>query len=519
MATIQVTPLCLKLKKRPWMLWLHNFVHLAVICVTWPSVMAAIRYDRNSFGSQLSNYMQDIYGVRHKCLNCPDWDYCTSCIKDARHAHPGHRFVPIYETIANPSGRAPIHMGINCDGPLCKDKTDRFCISGDRYKCAVCHDTDFCANCEALPTNRHNRTHPLIKFRTPVRNVSVTTLGEKDNGEPMCSMGDRLPTPPAAEKTPQTSSKSTETMPSAPSANAATQVQTVAEVKPMETVKLEPEAQKTRIPVQLQAHFVRDTIADGSKVPAGCQLQQVWVVRNPGPTPWPTGCSVRFVGGDNNMLNVDSNHPSSINDIGKAIESNVMSREVEVGEEVCFFVTIKAPQRPGKAISYWRLKAADGTPFGHRLWCDIDVITGALGDEQLLPLCVEDVNAIRELPVLAEPEAQHIEDIGTEAQNIESKKDITKTREESVGEEHHSQMIFPKLDKESPVSSTHEDRPSEKDVAHPSSTTTEEQDLLEDVESLGLEDDETSDDGFLTDEEYEILDADSNDEEATNGRK
>ena len=37
-------------------------------------------------------------------------------------------------------------------------------------------------------------------------------------------------------------------------------------------------------------------------------------------------------------------------------------------------------------------------------------------------------------------------------------------------------------------------------------TSTAEQELLEDVESLELEEEET-DDGFLTDEEYDILDA------------
>ena len=425
----------------------------------------------------VAHSIQHICGVRHKCLNCPDWDYCGDCVKNARHIHPGHRFAPIYEAIANHARYAVVHHGINCDGPLCKDKINRYWITGDRYKCAVCHDTDFCANCEALPTNRHNRTHPLIKFRTPVRNVSVTTLGEKENGEAMYTMGDKAPAIPS-EKPAQTSSKSTETMPSAPSANAATQVQTVAEVKPTEPVKEEPETEKVS-PPQLQAHFVRDTIADGSKIQQGCQMQQSWVLRNPGPNAWPAGCSVRFVGGDNSMLNVDDKHPSSVNDIGKAIESNIMERAVQVGEEVQFNVFIKAPQRLGKAISYWRLKSADGTPFGHRLWCDIDVVE----NKEMAPGVVEPKDA------------------------------------EIKEEEHTSQMIFPKLDKESPVSSTHEEKIEERHVAPASEMSPEEARLLEDVESLGLDDDESSDDGFLTDEEYEILDADSNDEEAINGKK
>ena len=286
-------------------------------------------------------------------------------------------------------------------------------------------------------------------------------------------MGDQIP---------QTSSKSTETMP-ASSANAATQVQTLAETKPMvirtipAPVKEEPKEVKvpedpkqvveiervpSPAPLTFEAHFVRDTILDGSKLPADRLVHQVWVLRNPGPLPWPAGCSVKYIGGDN-MLNIDSNHPASTSDLDKATQSNTVARPVGVGEEVCFSVTLKTPKRPGKAISYWRLKTADGIPFGHKLWCDIDVVE----------------------PKEEEPEAK-----------VEQ-----------------SQMIFPTLEKESPASST---VVTEAPEAAPSVSTIE-REFDEDLESLGVEDDET-DDGFLTDEEYEMLDGDSA-EEAINGKK
>ncbi|KAI9881560.1 MAG: hypothetical protein M1830_000124 [Pleopsidium flavum] len=412
-----------------------------------------------------------IYGVRHKCMNCPDWDFCSTCIKNARHIHPGHRFVPIYEIIAPPPSRTQKHHGIFCDGPLCKGNVNQTYIVGDRYKCAVCHDTDFCANCEAIPTNRHNRTHPLIKFKTPVRNVSVTTLGEKNGDGGLMTMGD-VPAP--------TSSKATETNPAAPSTNAGTQVQTFAEVKPSEPT-LEKDALKevaaNNAPTpELHAHFIRDAVADGSKLPPNQSFEQVWTLRNPGPYVWPAGCSVRFIGGDN-MLNVDLNHPASVSDIAEATESNVVGRTVAVDEEIDFRIVMKTPQREGKSISYWRLKAADGTPFGHKLWCDIDVCTP-------------------EAPTVAKSE--HIEDVPQEKQ-IKTTVEGHQPEEPKLEE---STMIFPKLDKESPVSSTHE-------ISQPAASepmTTEEQDLLEEVESLELEDGET-DDGFLTDEEYDILDA------------
>lgn len=378
------------------------------------------------------------------------------------------------------------HYGINCDGPLCVNKVTY--IVGDRYKCAVCHDTDFCANCEALPKNGHNRTHPLIKFKTPVKNVSVTTLGEKENGEHSYTVGDHMP---------QTMSKSTETNPAAASANAATQVQTVVEVVPTEPAKTEPKVEPKSEPVvlssELDARFMRDFTADGTVLAAGEQFKQVWTLRNPGPHAWPVGCSVRFVGGDA-MYDVDSDHPIDVKDLLKTTESNTTDRIVEVGEEVDFTVFMRTPTREGQAISYWRLKAADGFPFGHKLWCDIKVRKAE--------------------PVITESKSEAVDNVAVE----------------KVGKD----MIFPKLDKESPVSSTHEamltERVTVPDALYPGHETDtmsntadngrgEEEALVEEVENLVLDDSET-DDGFLTDEEYEMLTA-SEDEfkEAKNGKK
>lgn len=268
------------------------------------------------------------------------------------------------------------HFGIYCDGPLCNSKSDQSYIHGVRYKCTICSDTDFCAGCEALPGNHHNRTHPLIKFKTPVRNVNVMTENEDVRGNVKVLGDRRYPAQPQ-----QTKSTATETTPFLQT-NAATQVQTVAEIMPTEVKK---ETAPISIPVKkfveksatpdastLNAHFVRDSIPDGMKVQPETRFAQTWHLTNPGPHAWSAGCSVRYVGGDN-MLNVDNSHPASVAAIADATESNVVGREVQVGEVVAFKVVLKAPVREGKSISYWRLKSADGTPFGHRLWCDIEV--------------------------------------------------------------------------------------------------------------------------------------------------
>ena len=421
-------------------------------------------------------------------MNCPDWDYCSECAITAFKTHPGHRLVALNEPIMHQYQPSQIHHGICCDGPLCTGKSTY--IIGERYKCAVCHDTDFCAKCEALPRLKHNRTHPLLKFKTPVRNVSVSTYGEKINGEQMRPMGDQPP---------QTSSKATETSPPASSANAATQVQTIAEVKPTLEEEKQTEQHRQASSSQsvgsttLRAYFLRDTITDGSVIAPNTQFTQIWTLRNQGPGAWPAGCCVCFVGGDS-MLDVDSNHPSSIGQLHKALSTNTIDRPVEQGEEVDFAVSMRTPTREGKAISYWRLKTEDGTPFGHRLWCDVNVRKAGKTEE----IVKEDVK----------------EELAIENIKDELKPETTK------GEEHPktSRMIFPTLEKESPVSSTHEAQPSSAAPASAATLSPAEQDLLEDVESLEL-DDGSSDEGFLTDEEYELIASGDEMEVAKNGKK
>ncbi|KAH7053129.1 hypothetical protein B0J12DRAFT_739257 [Macrophomina phaseolina] len=527
-----------------------------------------------------------IYGVRHKCLNCPDWDYCAECIKNAKFRHPSHRFVPIFDPLPEPRTHTVRHFGIYCDGPLCKDKMNQSYIEGVRFKCAVCYDTDFCANCEAHPSNRHNRTHPVIKFKTPVRNVSVTTMGEDKNGAPLPNLGDAPPRRSSVASA---------------SANAATQVRTIADLKPSEDIASksakvqikdllaepidekirvedllakatldspkspEPTEEKSVAASELSAHFIRDTICDGTKIPANSKFLQVWTLRNPGPHAWPAGCSVRYVGGDN-MLNVNNEHPCSTTDIAEATESNVIGRSVQPGEEISFSVLMKAPAREGVCISYWRVKTADGTPFGHRLWCHIETtkpIPTPLPVESPQSSDAERTLArLRELRERRQSRVQETENSRTmqreamqamvsrmqrlheaqeqmkqrqkalradlaqkqaeraaasapappkptveDAPEVESSEVPAKEAEEKPEPAAEgSQMIFPTLEKESPVNSTHVSSPPvEADRTTVASTSVrDEAEIFEDAETVDLV---SSDDGFLTDEEYDVLDA------------
>ncbi|KAL5348714.1 hypothetical protein ACLOAV_006132 [Pseudogymnoascus australis] len=444
----------------------HTFAPAATDAKLEPLSQALLNPGRNvSHQAICDGCDKYIYGVRHKCLDCPDWDYCQTCIPNAQFIHPRHRFVPIYESMVNHARcitNTALHYGIYCDGPLCASKSLN--IRGDRYKCAVCDDTDFCASCEASPSNVHNRTHPLIKFKTPIRNVSVTTMGDHDNGKPMPMMGDRRRRP---------ISKSTETN-TCSSANAATQVQTVAEVKPTEEVKAEKVESKTEeAPKELEsegalvATFVRDAVPDGTVLAPGAVFEQTWILRNSGTKAWPAGCTVKFVGGDN-MCAVDPEHPASVHELVSAAESTTCYTEVAPGQEHGFTVLMRTPNKSGKVISYWRLTGPDGYKFGHRLWCDV---------------LVEGAPAVVKEEVVAKEE------------------DLQK-----------SQMIFPTLEKESPVSSIYHE-PATSEAAAPAI-----EDDFVDFTSETHEDDLTED-GFLTDEEYDILDASDEEFLAEQGKK
>ncbi|KAI0601277.1 hypothetical protein F4775DRAFT_440408 [Biscogniauxia sp. FL1348] len=469
----------------------HGFVPAVKGTVFEQSISARLSPGRNAAHNALCDGCDKyVRGIRHKCLDCPDWDYCSDCVQNAHFVHPDHRFVAIYEPLPDrvigAASRA-VHHGICCDGPLCPSGGNNY-IVGVRYKCAVCHDTDFCANCEASPANNHNKTHPLIKFKTPVRHVSVTTTGEHEDGQRLPAMGDRVP---RQRPTP----RSTERTPSPRESIAATPVQTVVDVQPTEqqaveekkeevevkketidsevTTLVEPQQPQAPVPADLVAIFKHDTVADGTVLPPNHTFEQTWVLRNEGTIPWPAGCSVKFVGGDY-MGAVDPTHPAGIHELVSASESTICYNALNPGQEFPFTVLMRTPDRSGKVISYWRLTTRDGVKFGHKLWCDVAV-------KAPLPKIVKP----------SEPEP-----IKTEAPA-------------AVPEMTESQMIIPKLEHESPTASIHESRP-EVETQPDTNSLAPRSDVHEDddFEDCGEEDwAAESDEGFMTDEEYDILDA------------
>ena len=239
------------------------------------------------------------------------------------------------------------------------------------------------------------------------------------------------------------------------------------EIKTEETVKVKAEekqaspsaaAYPTFNENDLRATFVRDTVADGTILPLNHVFEQTWSLRNDSNTPWPAGCAVKFIGGDY-MGHVDSAHPAGISELVSASESTVCYSKLAPGQEFQFNVLLRTPARAGKFISYWRLTTPDGYRFGDRLWCEV---------------------------------------------NARSVKPESPKPKEGGDSQASSTMIFPKLEKESPATSMHQDV-----STAPASSLPEEASVASDLPEEQLEGEEwdASEDGFLTDEEYDILDA------------
>lgn len=212
--------------------------------------------------------------------------------------------------------------------------------------------------------NPHNRTHPLIKFRTPVRSVAITTLGLGRNGESMRTMGDELPSQPTSSLTAPAASCETTQGPAGTEALGKAQKCAIEHVKgrvnikdllaePLQDRVKAPEAvvsptmadlaticEPKVTPIELNAHFMRDSIPDGTKVQSGTLFFQDWTLVNPGPLDWPIGCSVRFAGGDC-MLDLPTERPTRAYELAAAFGSKRTTQVIKPGESASFSVRLR----------------------------------------------------------------------------------------------------------------------------------------------------------------------------------
>jgi len=104
--------------------------------------------------------------------------------------------------------------------------------------------------------------------------------------------------------------------------------------------------------------FVRDvTIVDGQVFPPGAEFVKVWRMLNDGETAWPESTQLNFTTG------TKFSGTSAVK-IGEVLPGTFV--HIETSE-------LKAPEQPGRYVSYWHLNDGKGTYFGSSIWLDITV--------------------------------------------------------------------------------------------------------------------------------------------------
>ncbi|KAI0033815.1 hypothetical protein K488DRAFT_39315, partial [Vararia minispora EC-137] len=103
-------------------------------------------------------------------------------------------------------------------------------------------------------------------------------------------------------------------------------------------------------------YIADNNIPDGQIFPPGAEFVKSWAMRNDGSSPWPDTTELVFVAGD--RLQVDGAHGDRFK-VGSVYPGETV--DVWTGE-------MKAPELPGKYISYWRLSDGFGNRFGHSIW-------------------------------------------------------------------------------------------------------------------------------------------------------
>jgi hypothetical protein len=114
--------------------------------------------------------MNPIKGKRYICKNKPNLDFCEKCFLDKKKTQ-GLKLEPfdtqnaIKEVILkassnriNKEGKI-IHRMVSCDGcGMCP-------IIGERFKCTVCPNFDYCSNCKQLFGNIHGHAMEEVKAK------------------------------------------------------------------------------------------------------------------------------------------------------------------------------------------------------------------------------------------------------------------------------------------------------------------------------------------------------------------
>jgi hypothetical protein len=347
-----------------------------------------------------------IFGIRHKCISCPDFDLCSNCISLAPTQHPNHTFMPIHRP-GEPEIKIPdaaFHPGIRCDG------CHRL-ITGVRFKCGNCSDFDLCGNCEASPLNQHDPNHVFIKFKRPVpspisstapllplfysradvkvcrskecrrkslsKEMESTTsnsiiearpssilVSQAASQKPPISIV-RASSDPVVSRAPvdlyeplrttqsQDDSSSSASSSATPAVSLPEMLSTPS-VSNINSGHKKPVAESVTQDIlgkaldvsMLNSCFIEDVnVPDGTVLVPQAQFLKIWKMSNNGSIAWPESTVLQFVGGQR-MFNDVLIKPGE-----EAAAPKISVGSVEVGKTICISADLQAPSEPGKHVS------------------------------------------------------------------------------------------------------------------------------------------------------------------------
>lgn len=141
-----------------------------------------------------------------------------------------------------------------------------------------------------------------------------------------------------------------------------------------ESVSTETKASTILVAPPLPPHhaaFVADvTVTDGQIFPPGAEFVKYWRMINDTSRDWDEGTTCVYVGGTNLLIDPTSDAVR----VGKVKAGAEV--EVSTGE-------LKAPEEPGRYVSYWRMRDECGNLFGNSIWVEIKVAEPELSDDSL----------------------------------------------------------------------------------------------------------------------------------------
>ncbi|KAK7291604.1 hypothetical protein RIF29_06878 [Crotalaria pallida] len=112
---------------------------------------------------------------------------------------------------------------------------------------------------------------------------------------------------------------------------------------------------------KLDSRFILDVnVIDGTMMAPSTAFTKIWRIRNSGSLVWPMGTQLVWIGGDK----FSDSH---------SVDLEIPVEGVPVEKELDIAVEFRAPQSPGRYISYWRMASPSGQKFGQRVWVLIQV--------------------------------------------------------------------------------------------------------------------------------------------------